>query len=530
MSDASPEDLIDGLTAVADALRAATASPAGVPAVPQAAPLAAALPPPPPAVPPPPRIPATPPSASGERDAAAEFEALAVFDRARMARRRRLETPPQDDPPVPQAAALARAVGPTPVQPPAVVVPALEPPVPQAEALARAAMPPSPPPVVPAVGPRPAEPDPTDIIARTDYARQAWRRLPKPEPAPDPQSPPVVPPLPPAHEPPVPQAQALRRAVQPPPAPVVPQQAPPPPPAPLPPVPQGQALQQAAAPPTQGPPPAAPPPPTLPAVPQAQAVLQAIQPPPPPANPQQSPLGPNPFVGRKPRPKQRRNQFRGVRRLFGMGRQKGNALPGKVAGKATDAAAGLLGSGGVQALSKLAGPAGLVVGIADQFGKFKKALEGATDQQVASMRQLAEVSASMAQVMAERDVRELMRDMRVGDKTASTARDLTESEQDRKDSTEDVGALFDNIKNEILSLGNDLLATVLRPLNAIAKGVGDLLGFAKDKQETLTLSEFADKMADLLPDAVKRAAEDARRVDRGVRSGRLDPYGRPRRL
>ena len=74
-----------------------------------------------------------------------------------------------------------------------------------------------------------------------------------------------------------------------------------------------------------------------------------------------------------------------------------------------------------------------------------------------------------------------------------------------------------------------MVATFMKPFNAIAKGVNELLGFAKDKQETLTLSEFADKMADLLPDAVKRAAENNRRFSRDFRSGRTDEFGRPRR-
>jgi hypothetical protein len=133
----------------------------------------------------------------------------------------------------------------------------------------------------------------------------------------------------------------------------------------------------------------------------------------------------------------------------------GAAEGGAEAEAAGGAAAGVLGAALV-ILGKVA------VGTAVRLQEMSRA-------QVEFNRGLATVSASMAAVFAQRDVREMLRNMEVGQRLAQSARDLTQAEQDRADNTKEIEVAWERAKNRAGTIWEEFKSYVLKPLNDLAR-------------------------------------------------------------
>lgn len=123
-------------------------------------------------------------------------------------------------------------------------------------------------------------------------------------------------------------------------------------------------------------------------------------------------------------------------------------------------------------IGKIAGKAGavgaVVVGVVTAFEEARKAIRKWTDEAMATARQLAQLSGSMAVVMAQRDIMEMSRMIRRGEATAGTTQRLVGAESRRKEEELKINIAIDNMKNSLLTVLNDLLASTLKP---IATGV-----------------------------------------------------------
>lgn len=157
---------------------------------------------------------------------------------------------------------------------------------------------------------------------------------------------------------------------------------------------------------------------------------------------------------------------RGVAGAIGSGDLSG-ALGGILnAGEATGVAAGAVGS-----------VAGLATGIGATVAAvaaFKSAMDAATSATITNYRELARASGVMATVMAQRDVRELIRNRSIGDATAGAAQRLTQAEQDRADAGASFEVAWTEIKSGFLSRYNEDIADILGQLTIIASNIGFL--------------------------------------------------------
>jgi len=112
---------------------------------------------------------------------------------------------------------------------------------------------------------------------------------------------------------------------------------------------------------------------------------------------------------------------------------------------------------------------------------FSKAVSQATDAQISAMRQYAQVSASMAVVLAERDVREMRRNMEKGDALAGSTKMLVDAEQERKETTKPIEILADKIYNGFLTVGNKIVTELAAPLADLAKVIDKWIEDGKEK-------------------------------------------------
>lgn len=224
-----------------------------------------------------------------------------------------------------------------------------------------------------------------------------------------------------------------------------------------------------------------------------------------------------------------------------LGRSRFGRMAGAVLGRATRRGVGGLAARGVGMAARGAvaagaagGAAGGVVGgvvggltlAAVALKAFHMAVDRATEGALAAARQYAEVSGSMAAVLAERDLKELLRDQRMGEAQAGSTRALAEAEQRRKDATEPLSNAFADLKNNVLAFGNDVLADVLTPIAEAVKGIHD---YFKDeeakKQQPVGLAATMPSIMDhakQLDDKVKMMHEESRRA-----AGRATGFSAP---
>lgn len=150
--------------------------------------------------------------------------------------------------------------------------------------------------------------------------------------------------------------------------------------------------------------------------------------------------------------------------------------------------------GAMKALGGATKVAGVLGGIAAGALEFGKAVKGMTDESIRFGEKLSQVSASMAGVMAERQMREIFRDQRQAENVVGTTRELANSEQNFKDTMEPIESAIVNIKNSILIPIMDTLTEMLAPVKAIAEEINKALGGGA-VPETLgdTLKGLADE-------------------------------------
>lgn len=188
-----------------------------------------------------------------------------------------------------------------------------------------------------------------------------------------------------------------------------------------------------------------------------------------------------------------------------------------------------LGNKGQKVLGKVGGVmggiAGAAVSVVEAFVKVRNAVAGFTDAQLEAARHLAQVSGSMAGVIATRDVHQIQRDIRRGEATAESAGRLEAAENRRKNAENELGIKFDNVVNNLTALlSNAVVSPVLEGLNEIAEeakklpfGIGDALaelmgggetgptGLAATMDAIMDEAEKAEKIsADML--AIAKAA------------------------
>ena len=160
---------------------------------------------------------------------------------------------------------------------------------------------------------------------------------------------------------------------------------------------------------------------------------------------------------------------------------RGGAGAARMVGMGARAAGALGAAGGV-----VGGVVGGLALAAVALKGFHDAVDRATEGQVQAARKMAEVSGSMAAVMAQRDLQELQREQRQGEAQSGTMGELARSEQRRKNATEELGNLWQNGKNSLLAWGNNLIADILDPVKDDIKAIRVWL-FGEDKPEPVGL-------------------------------------------
>lgn len=165
-----------------------------------------------------------------------------------------------------------------------------------------------------------------------------------------------------------------------------------------------------------------------------------------------------------------------IKRDIGKGAQIGKAA-GRMAGMGARGAAAAGAVGGA-----VGGVAAGATVVAVALYEAHKAIVNWTNAAFESMSKLAEASGSMAAVMAERDVRQFVRDQERGEAVAGSAYALMESEDRRKNATAPIENAIDNLRNNALTALNDAATPII-------EGIGSGLEYLKD------IFPFLDKIA-----------------------------------
>lgn len=209
---------------------------------------------------------------------------------------------------------------------------------------------------------------------------------------------------------------------------------------------------------------------------------------------------------------------------------RGMKLGGKIgAGAGRSMGMGEVGVGRMAAaggaLGAVAGAAALlVVG----FIKAKEAITEWTDAAFATAQRLSEVSGSMSAIMAEREIQQMMRDVRRGEATAGSTRELMNSEANRKEQELRIDIALDNLKNTVLSISNDVLADVLEPIAEAVEFIAEQFGLGEKKVEGVGLGGAAmteAMAAGARIDAMGRNLMDIARAEAAANRGAVAPAG-----
>jgi hypothetical protein len=133
-----------------------------------------------------------------------------------------------------------------------------------------------------------------------------------------------------------------------------------------------------------------------------------------------------------------------------------------------------------------------------------------TDAMLESQRHLSEVSAGMAVVFAQKDVFDLLREMRVGNRTAESAKFAEEKYEQLQNHLENIDVALQKIENYVVGGLAGATAWIIKnsaSLDAIFPGLSGLF-IAIDK-----LSNWLDKSEDPgenIYDLLKRNSEELR--------------------
>lgn len=214
--------------------------------------------------------------------------------------------------------------------------------------------------------------------------------------------------------------------------------------------------------------------------------------------------------------------------------KKGEKLGGRV-GRALGGKA-LAGSGA--AIGAVAGKAipivGAAVAAAGALNDFRKYVQQAADSALEAHRKYAEISGAQAAIFAESDMKQMLRDLKTGEKTAGTTKELADSVNDRKDMFQPLEVAIDNLTNTVLANLQNLFNEFMEPLvelaTTVTETVNDIykcLPWAsakpeKKKEEFGTLEDIKGAIFEDAAAAQARARdamERARDAARGLRPG-----------
>jgi hypothetical protein len=161
---------------------------------------------------------------------------------------------------------------------------------------------------------------------------------------------------------------------------------------------------------------------------------------------------------------------------FGARGRKAGGSAAKSVGAGAKTAEAFEGLGAVagKAAGGLAIVATVAITVVQGFIKAYQAVDTWTENAMASAAKLAEVSGSMAAVMATREYNQAMRDIERGEATAGSTGKLQEAESRRKDEENKLGIVVDNATNQVLTVLNDLVTPILTGMNNLLKGLSEL--------------------------------------------------------
>jgi hypothetical protein len=160
------------------------------------------------------------------------------------------------------------------------------------------------------------------------------------------------------------------------------------------------------------------------------------------------------------------------------------------------------GGGALAAGASVLTGVGIVVGALALVGTalyaFGKVVVAASDKQLDAMRQYEKVSAGMAIVFANADMRDTLRNMERGERLAPSAQALSNADQKLKDNSSELIVLGESIRNTLLALLESGIADLVGPLNEMARGIIDWLkrnGLLKEGAQAESFSDFLDRVA-----------------------------------
>lgn len=174
---------------------------------------------------------------------------------------------------------------------------------------------------------------------------------------------------------------------------------------------------------------------------------------------------------------------------------------GKVAARVGAAAFSRVGitAGGAAAAGGAVATGAVVVSVlavvATALTLFGKAVVAAADKQLEAMRQYEKVSAGMALVFAQADLRDTLRNMERGERLAPSAQRLSDADQKLKDNSSEIIILVERIQNNLLAFIEGELADVLSIVNDAAKAINEAFGGSNDKQKFESFDVFLDRVA-----------------------------------
>ena len=137
---------------------------------------------------------------------------------------------------------------------------------------------------------------------------------------------------------------------------------------------------------------------------------------------------------------------------FKSGHGAGKSIGG-IAGRTGGAVGGAVG-----------GTVGAVVAVGMALYKLERQLAAVSEAALAAQEKYKEVSAGQANTFAEKEVRDLVRNVRHGDATADSTRELMQADAKRKDATDRLAIVFENAQNKFLTVLNEAVAPPLEIL------------------------------------------------------------------
>ncbi len=147
--------------------------------------------------------------------------------------------------------------------------------------------------------------------------------------------------------------------------------------------------------------------------------------------------------------------------------------------------AGIKGMAGAGAVA--GGAAVVITAVVSAIQKAHEAIIKFTDSAMKEAQRLSAVSGSQAALMAERDIQQMMRDVKKGEATAGSMSDLVKAESKRKDQENRIEIAMSNASNSILATLNRIIADVLEPVADAVEFIAKQFGMGDRKIEGVGL-------------------------------------------